>query len=225
MKVILLDIEGTTTPIDFVQKTLFPYARKQMANHVNSRLDKADLALLESEYQNDSSPDKPKWSTPPLEYLYWLMDIDRKSPALKSIQGKIWQKGYEEGMLKGELFPDVIPAINHWKSQGKRVAIYSSGSVLAQKLLFKYSRNGDISGLLDGYFDTAVGPKKEPESYKEIAKRLNLSTVEIVFISDMAAECEAAQKAGCEVRYSVRPGNKVEKSSFKCITSFEEIEI
>ncbi|MGH8015923.1 MAG: acireductone synthase [Candidatus Zixiibacteriota bacterium] len=223
MQVILLDIEGTTTPIDFVYKTLFPYARKRLNEFVESNPDKSDLKLLESEYQNDSSGEKPKWNIPPMDYLHWLMDQDRKSPALKSIQGKIWQAGYEDGSLKGELFPDVLPAIKRWKSIGKLVATYSSGSALAQKLLFKHSQNGDISGLIDGYFDTEVGPKKEAESYKMIAERLNLPAGEIVFISDVAAECEAAVKAGCQVRYSIRPGNKTEPVPFESITSFEEI--
>jgi enolase-phosphatase E1 len=224
MQVILLDIEGTTTPVDFVYQTLFPYARKRLDKFASSRLDDADFKLLEVEYQNDSSPSKPTWAIPPLTYLYWLMDQDRKSPALKSIQGKIWKAGYEDGSLKGEVFPDVVPAIKRWKALGKRVCIYSSGSVLAQKLLFKYCQAGDISALIDGYFDTAVGPKKESHSYKEIAKRLGVLTSELLFISDSAAECAAAEKAGCLVRYSIRPGNNVEKVSFERVESFEEIE-
>jgi enolase-phosphatase E1 len=223
MKVILLDIEGTTTPIDFVYKTLFPFARKRLSDFVSTQLDKSDLIQLEAEFKSEASSSKPEWNLPPTDYLYWLMDQDRKSPALKSIQGKIWQAGYENGTLKGELFPDVLPAIKKWKSEGKKVAIYSSGSVLAQKLLFKHSQNGDISGLIDAYFDTETGPKKVADSYKKIAKRLNLAAPEIVFISDSAAECQAALDAGYQVRYSVRPGNKVEPVSFEQVTSFEEI--
>jgi enolase-phosphatase E1 len=225
MKAILLDVEGTTTPIDFVYKTLFPFARKRMKDYATDKLDNSDLSLLKSEFLGDNSPDKPDWSIPPIDYLYWLMEIDRKSPALKSIQGKIWQEGYENGIIRGELFPDVFPAIKLWKSRGIKVAIYSSGSILAQKLLFKHSQSGDISILIDGYFDTTIGPKKEPESYKEISKRLNLPAGEIVFISDMAAECEAAKKAECGVRYSIRPGNNVEAVPFKSIRTFEEIEL
>lgn len=220
-----MDIEGTTTPIDFVYNTLFPFARKRMNAYVSKELNKSDLKLLESEYKSDNSPSKPEWNLPPVDYLLWLMDHDRKSPALKCIQGKIWKDGYQNGSLKGELFADVLPAIKRWKALGIKVAIYSSGSVLAQKLLFKHSQNGDISGLIDGYFDTGVGSKKQLESYIEIAKRLIVSTGEILFISDSAQECEAAAKAGCEVRYSVRPGNKVEAVPFKRINSFEEISI
>ena len=223
MQVILLDIEGTTTPIDFVYQTLFPYARKRLNQFVSTKLDKPDLQLLETEYRNDHSASKPRWHMPPIDYLLWLMERDRKSPALKSIQGKVWQAGYEDGSLKGELYPDVLPAIKRWKAQKKRVAIYSSGSVLAQKLLFKHNRFGDISKMIDGYFDTGVGPKKEPESYCEIARQLKVPTYEILFISDSAAECAAAAKAGCLVRYSVRPGNNVEQVSFERIESLEEI--
>ncbi len=223
MQVILLDIEGTTTPIDFVYKTLFPYARKRLDEFVSTMLDKADLQLLEKEYRIDKSPSKPSFEIPPTKYLHWLMELDIKSPALKSIQGKIWKAGYENGSLKGEVFPDVVPSIKRWKAQRKRVAMYSSGSVLAQKLLFKYNQHGDISGLIDDYFDTEVGPKKEADSYFEIGKRMNVPTKEILFISDSAAECQAAEKAGCLVRYSVRPGNTVEKCPFVHIQSFEEI--
>ena len=223
MQVILLDIEGTTTPVNFVYETLFPYARECLGEFVSKRLDPADLKQLNIEYQNDSTPVKPKWEIPPIFYLFWLMDQDKKSPSLKSIQGQIWQTGYENGSIKGEVFPDVLPALKKWKEQKKRVAIYSSGSVLAQKLLFKYNRNGDISKMIDAYFDTAVGPKKEPHSYNEIAKRMDVRCSDILFISDSAAECVAAKVAGCQVRYSVRPGNKVEKVSFECIESFEEI--
>ncbi len=218
-----MDIEGTTTPIDFVYQTLFPYAHKRLNEFVADKLEKTDLHLLEIEYRGDNSLSKPAWEIPPSKYLHWLMEQDRKSPALKNIQGKIWKAGYEDGSLKGEVFPDVVPAIKRWKAQGKRVAIYSSGSVLAQKLLFKYNRAGDISKMIDGYFDTQVGPKKEAASYVEIAKRLDVPTAEILFISDSAAECAAAEKARCLVRYSVRPGNNVEQVSFECVESFEEI--
>ncbi len=223
MQVILLDIEGTTTPIDFVYQTLFPYARQRLNEFVSAQFDPADLKQLETEYQSDSTPSKPNWQSPPIAYLIWLMDYDMKSPALKSIQGKIWKAGYEDGSLKGEVFPDVVPAMKSWKAQRKRVAIYSSGSVLAQKLLFKYSQHGDISNLINSYFDTEVGPKKEADSYFEIGKRMNVPTKEILFISDSAAECAAAKIAGCPVRYSVRPGNKAEEVLFEQIESFEEI--
>ena len=223
MQVILLDIEGTTTPLDFVYETLFPFARNRLDKFVTSQLDDADLKQLDTEYRNDSAPSKPNWEIPPIQYLYWLMEQDRKSPALKSIQGKIWKAGYEDGSLKGEFFPDVVPAVKRWKAQGKRVAIYSSGSVLAQKLLFKYNRFGDISKMIDDYFDTEIGSKKEPESYMEIAKRLDVPTSEILFITDSAAECTAAEKAGNLVRYSVRPGNKIEQVLFQRLESFEEI--
>lgn len=223
MKVILLDIEGTTTPVDFVYKTLFPYARKRLDEYLKTSSDSEDIKKLKGEYENDSTADKPDWDIPPIKYLYFLMDNDIKSPALKSIQGKIWKEGYGNGALKGELFSDVVPAIKRWNEKKQQVAIYSSGSVLAQKLLFKHSQYGDISKLIDGYFDTGLGPKKESGSYTEIAKRLKVNTSEMLFVSDSAAECEAAQKAGCDVRYSVRPGNKVESVSFKQIESFEEL--
>lgn len=222
---ILLDIEGTTTPIDFVYSTLFPYARKRLDDFARTELSPEDLSQLEREYQTESDRSRPDWTNPPTAYLNWLADQDRKSSGLKSVQGKIWKAGYENGSLRGQLFADIVPAIKRWKAGGKRVCIYSSGSVLAQKLIFGYSTEGDLSGFIDRYFDTAVGPKGESASYRTIAGRMHVATEEMLFISDSAAECTAAQHAGCRVLYSIRPGNKVESAPFDSVTNFGEVEL
>ncbi len=225
MSVILLDIEGTTTPIDFVYGTLFPYARKKLMTMTAADFEQDDLDRIAREFEIDGDNSKPPITNSPVNYLLSLMDKDRKSPALKSIQGKIWESGYLDGALQGEIFPDVVPALKNWRAEGRQVGIYSSGSILAQKLLFTHSTAGDLTTLIDAYFDTEVGPKNDPDSYQRIAGRLGVECPRVLFISDSAAECEAAQKAGCPVRYSVRPGNRAEESAFESVHNFQEVKI
>jgi enolase-phosphatase E1 len=141
-----------------------------------------------------------------LEYIYWLMDRDRKSTALKSLQGKIWKTGFESDELKGELFPDVPAALKRWSEQA-RVAIYSSGSIAAQQLLFRYSNFGDLTSFIAAHFDTRTGPKRESASYVAIADQLQVSSGAVLFLSDAVPELDAAREAGCETRLVVREGN------------------
>lgn len=203
----LLDIEGTTTPIDFVTRTLFPYARARLSrfveeHHGDPQLQQ-DAALLAAEFEADLTRDSEPaaWSERPspigmAPYLEWLMDRDRKSTGLKSIQGRIWEEGYRSGELKGELYPDVESAMRRWKEEGARIAIFSSGSVLAQKLLFAHSVNGDLTPLIDDYFDTTTGPKRESPSYYVIAASLHCSPENVLFLSDVPDEVEAAKATG-----------------------------
>lgn len=194
----LLDIEGTTTPIDFVAKTLFPYA----SAHVNEFLDihpcEEDLKLLRAEHSRDELAISWEEGESPVPYLQQLIERDVKSSALKSIQGKLWQKGYENGEIKATIYPDVEPAIDSWRAAGLKVYIYSSGSVLAQKLLFGHLETGSILEKLDGFFDTAVGAKHDRESYLGISRQIQLEPEAIHFLSDRDVEIEAARSAGCK---------------------------
>lgn len=201
----LLDIEGTTTPIDFVTRTLFPYARARLAEFLALPFEiiGEDIALLANELAGDADYSGPK---EPLPYLEFLMDRDRKSTALKSIQGKIWQKGYESGEIKGEVYEDVIPAITRWRATGAQIYIYSSGSVLAQKLLFGHLPGGSILHLFDGHFDTLVGGKKEAASYTRIASEIGFEPGEVHFLSDAVAEVEAARATGMQATLVDRTG-------------------
>jgi enolase-phosphatase E1 len=206
---LLLDIEGTTTPISFVYETLFPYARTHVAAFVESS--GVDLSGLWTEYEGDIASDKPRWVGPRdrtdgVSYLLWLMSRDRKSTALKAIQGRIWQAGYEAGELRGEVFPDVPPAFSRWRGQGRAISLFSSGSVLAQKLLFSTVPSGDLRPHLSAYFDTTTGPKDEPGSYARIASSLGLPPSEVLFISDSRPEVDAARKAGMDALLSARSG-------------------
>jgi len=202
---ILLDIEGTTTPIFFVYDVLFPFARKHLAGY----LPQADLSDLQNEYQEDvrRGQNPPEWSSPPVRYVEWLMDQDRKSTALKKIQGEIWLAGYQKGELRSEVFPDVPTALQRWRNKDVDVRIFSSGSILAQRLLFSHTHAGDLTRFLNGYFDTTTGSKSDPRSYTEIAKGFGLASSDVLFISDVTGELDAARAAGMKTLLCVRPGN------------------
>ncbi len=233
MKAILLDIEGTTTPIDFVHQRLFPFAQERMAEFVEKNFSALgdEIKSLKIEYKEDYAEEfyvkEFDENAPALvaDYLNFLIAEDRKSTVLKSIQGKIWQAGYEAGELKSEVFPDVLRAFERWREQGKAIAIYSSGSVLAQKLIFRYSICGDLTAFIADYFDTNVGGKKESESYRKIAVAFNLPATEILFVSDVEAELDAAKAAGMETILSIRKGNAPLDSdtAHQSVKSFDEI--
>jgi enolase-phosphatase E1 len=230
----LLDIEGTTAPISFVYETLFPHARAHLKQFLEEHAEDEelhqDLELLIKENQSEKSNAAPLISevrsiSQAYDYLIWLMGEDRKSPALKSIQGKIWAQGYASGQLKSILFADVPSALERWHSEGRRIAIYSSGSVLAQKLIFQHSQAGDLRSWIDAYFDTATGAKIDAASYGRIAEQLNVKPEEILFLSDSPAELDAAASAGLNIRLAVRPGNKPVSSSIQHqpVFSFDEL--
>jgi enolase-phosphatase E1 len=150
------------------------------------------------------------------------MDQDRKSTALKKLQGEIWRAGYERGELHGEVFPDVPPALERWHRQNIDVRIFSSGSILAQRLIFSTTRAGDLTRFLNGYFDTTTGPKNEASSYQQIAQEFGLAAGEIVFVSDVTRELDAARSAGMKTLLCVRPGNHPQPAhNHTTITTFD----
>lgn len=212
---ILLDIEGTTTPIAFVHDVLFTYARQHVQDYLvqHSNTLTGEIALLRDEHTRDtgSGAEPPVITDDPASiasYVHWLIDRDRKSTGLKSLQGKIWREGYTSGTLKAQVFDDVRPAFERWHNSGLRISIFSSGSALAQQLLFAHTEDGDLTAFISDYFDTNVGAKGDAESYRRIANEMNLQPGEILFISDVATELEAANEAGMKTRLSIRPGNK-----------------
>lgn len=233
MSGILLDIEGTTTPIAFVHEVLFSYARANVRSFLDANFEadevRADLALLRDEKAVDVNEGRYPASLDDVEsvatYIEWLIARDRKSTGLKSLQGKIWQQGYEDGSLKSQVFPDVLPAFERWYEAGLRICIFSSGSVLAQKLLFAHTEAGDLTRYISDYFDTNVGAKGEAESYRKIASAMNFQASEILFISDVTRELEAASEAGMRVLLSIRPGNAKQESAerFQAIRNFDQV--
>jgi enolase-phosphatase E1 len=232
--VILLDIEGTTTPVNYVFSVLFPFARDHVAEFLATQGQEADvqsdLQELKSEYDADVAHGLlvPKWQgsevTAAVPYIHYLIEIDRKSTGLKSLEGKIWAQGYLEGKLRSKIFSDVKPAFQRWRMVGKRLFIFSSGSVQAQQLLFRYTEAGDLTGFLNGYFDTRTGPKKEADSYRKIADEIGFSSNQILFISDVTSELRAAQTAGMQTLFSWRPGNhSSEPEEFTMIQNFDNV--
>jgi len=179
---VLLDVEGTTTPADFVYQVLFPYARTHLksylARHEGRDEVRANIAVLREEHATDERQGlrPPLFSADPFPngsvaaYVLWLMDRDRKSPGLKALQGRIWEAGYREGALVGQVFPDVPGAFARWRAQGRNIAIFSSGSVLAQKLLFAHTPSGDLTSRIGSHFDTTTGAKADAGSYRVIGQ-------------------------------------------------------
>ena len=232
---VLLDIEGTTTPMAFVYDVLFPFARTGLEGYLRQRARdpqlRETLGPLRAEWQEDAQRGEapPAWDErAPMSaaaYLFWLMDRDRKSPTLKRIQGEIWETGFRAGTLRGEMFPDVAPALARWRESRVDVAIYSSGSVLAQRLMFGASTAGDLTPFISSFFDTAVGPKRSPESYRRIAGATRRSPGQILFVSDVPEELDAASADGCQILLAVRPGNRPVEGpeALDEISSFDEI--
>jgi enolase-phosphatase E1 len=239
ISVILLDIEGTTTPISFVADVLFAYARARvkdfLASHFSDERVRLDLVGLYEE----NAADLHRGLNPPLlrdashesqlemivDYVHWLMDQDRKSTPLKSLQGRIWEEGYRAGELRGQVYEDVPRALERWRSQGKTICIYSSGSALAQRLLFAHTEAGDLTRFISEYFDTNTGAKRDAESYRRIAAACKHTPSEIVFISDVDAELDAARLAGLQTLLCIRPGNPPQSNAaaHPAIHTFDEI--
>ncbi|MGD0570126.1 MAG: acireductone synthase [Candidatus Sulfotelmatobacter sp.] len=237
-RTVLLDIEGTTTSIDFVFNVLFPYARSHCGEFLTqhaSRLDvRADLTALCDEnmrdVRNGLNPPQLCADTPETEreslvtYIEWLIAHDRKSTPLKLLQGKIWEEGYRSGQLHGHVFEDVPRALNRWQEQKRNTCIFSSGSVLAQRLLFAHTTGGDLTSHISHFFDTTTGPKTDVQSYQIIARSLQLLPGEIVFISDVTAELDAAQSAGLQTLLCQRAGNRPQPmSAHRRIRSLDEV--
>jgi len=231
-KAFLLDIEGTTTPLDFVARVLFPHARARvgeyLARHFGEAETSHDVRGLAAEHLRDTAAGRtpPPWAHTPTAvavYACWLMDEDRKLTALKALQGRIWEEGYGTGQLQGVVYEDVPRALARWQRAGFPVAIFSSGSVLAQKLLFAHSNSGDLTPFLAAYFDTTTGPKREAASYCAIATALHQTLREVLFVSDVAAELDAARAAGLETALCVREGSGPGHSSHRVIRSFDDL--
>jgi enolase-phosphatase E1 len=196
-RAILLDVEGTTTSIDFVHGALFPHARARMAAFVAAR--SADPAVRAALDEVSALEGRPLDDAAAVATLLQWMDQDRKATPLKALQGMIWREGYDSGALRGHLYDDAAEALRAWHARGISLYVYSSGSVLAQRLLFAHSDHGDLSPLFSGHFDTQSGGKREAASYSRIAGAIGVPAAEVLFASDVAAELEAARASGMRV--------------------------
>ena len=206
---VLLDIEGTTTAISFVYDALFPYAARRLPSFVREHWQDAAVAKAAQAVLADALP--AERSLPEVEAVVAIlqrqMAADIKATGLKQLQGLVWREGYESGQVKGHVYADVPVAFARWQAAGIPVAIYSSGSVLAQQLLFRHSVAGDLTPFLACHYDTITGPKREAQSYRAIAKAWQCDPQDILFATDQPAEAEAARGAGCRAVVLMRPGN------------------
>ena len=235
---ILLDIEGTTSSVSFVYDVMFPFVRRELDEYLHANWSSAtlnevcDLIAKDAGYEsfiawcgNETEVGKPQQLL--REEVFRLMDGDVKATGLKTLQGLIWRSGFESGEMRAHIYDDVLPAIQAWNDVGCDVRIFSSGSIAAQKLFFGHTVVGNMLHLFRGHYDTTVGPKKEAASYRAIAKDFGLPATQILFLSDVPAELEAAHAAGLQTCLCKRLGNaKVAAGhGHPEITSFDQIEL
>lgn len=223
IRAIVTDIEGTTSDIRFVHQVLFPYARERLAEFIRSHANDAEVAAplvaLRAEIAQPDADNELLITT-----LYRFMDEDRKSTALKALQGIIWRSGYHNGDFQGHLYPEVAEQLAAWQQQGLKLFVYSSGSVEAQKLLFGYSEAGDLQPLFSGYFDTHVGAKRESTSYQNIAQAIGLEPGELLFLSDIHQELDAARLAGWHTCQLIRDDADPQSQHLQ-VNRFDHIEL
>lgn len=237
---ILLDIEGTTCPFDFVKDTLFPYAANQLDSFLDKESDNPKvqrlLQSIEHAWEDESDDEarhlalaarmggKVSTAEQLRPYLKWLIRNDKKLTPLKDLQGLIWERGYQTGHLCAPLFEDVPPALRRWKFMGMELGVYSSGSVKAQQLLYSHSTAGNLQPLFSAWFDTRIGAKQQANSYSTIANQLQVNPEHILFISDDIEELHAANAAGMQPLLSDRPGNPSrEAGTYPVVQSFAAI--
>lgn len=225
IRAVVTDIEGTTSSISFVKDVLFPYARKRLPAFVVTHADRADV----QHWLHEAAREANLISATQQEMIALLqrwIDEDRKSTALKALQGMIWQEGYREEAFRAHVYADTAPALEKWKKQGVDLYVYSSGSVPAQKLFFAHCEAGDLTPLFCGYFDTETGPKRAAESYRRIAAAIGRPARDILFLSDVTEELDAARSAGMHTTLLARaPAVCPAGSSHPCVADFAAIDL
>jgi len=208
IKAILTDIEGTTSAVSFVFDVLFPYAAKHLPDFVRQHAERADVVEQLAAVRADSGETGAD-AERVIEILLEWIAADRKATPLKALQGMVWEHGYQAGQLKGHVYPDAVEALQRWHAEGYQLFVYSSGSIQAQKLIFGCSEAGDLSPLFSGYFDTTSGPKREAASYQRITQAIGVQASEIVFLSDIVEELDAARQAGMATCGLAREGGEL----------------
>ena len=203
---IVTDIEGTTSAISFVKDVLFPYADKHLDAYVAAHRNEPLVARAMSEAVVEAAIGEAA-DARILEYLHAWIAEDRKSTPLKTLQGLIWAEGYAQGHLQGHVYPDVPPVLRTWNDAGIELYVYSSGSIVAQKVLFAHTFAGDLTPLFTDHFDTTTGSKREAASYAEIAADTGFHPGEMLFLSDTEEELDAARAAGLQTARLLRPAD------------------
>ncbi|WP_225772554.1 acireductone synthase [Pseudomonas sp. Marseille-Q5115] len=222
IKAILTDIEGTTSAVSFVYDVLFPFAASRLPGFLREHQAAPTVAAqIEAVRAEAGEPSADLDQV--IEILLGWMREDRKVTPLKALQGQIWQKGYESGELKGHVYPDAVAALKQWHAKGYRLYVYSSGSIQAQKLIFGCSEAGDLTGLFSGYFDTTSGGKRDGESYRVIASAIDVAPQQVLFLSDVTAELDAAREAGMATCGLAREGEL--EADHPVVASFDRIDV
>ena len=229
IKAILTDIEGTTSSISFVKDILFPYAEKNLPTFIRANRQKNSVRKELNEVAKIS--DIPSHNVEALitKLIEW-MKADKKTTPLKSLQGMIWKKGYKNADYKAHIYNDAIQKLVEWREKNIKIFVYSSGSIQAQKLFFQYSLYGDARSLFNDYFDTTIGIKKNQDSYKKISQAIGISSGQILFLSDIESELNAAKNVGYDTCWVIRPDDsevdiETIQSDHQVVSSFHDIKI
>lgn len=222
IKAILTDIEGTTSAVSFVYDVLFPFAASRLPGFLREHQATPTVAAQIEAVRGEAGEPGADLDQV-IEILLGWMREDRKATPLKALQGQVWQKGYESGELKGHVYPDAVAALKQWHTEGYRLYVYSSGSIQAQKLIFGCSEAGDLTGLFSGYFDTTSGGKRDAESYRTIASAIDVAPEQVLFLSDVTAELDAAREAGMATCGLAREGEL--EADHPVVTSFDRIDV
>lgn len=223
IKAVITDIEGTTSSLSFVKDVLFPYARRHLADFVKQHAEDPQVKALLADACAEAGI-QPDIDAVIAQLIRWI-DEDKKATPLKSLQGLIWEAGYRQGGFKGHVYPDAALKLRAWKAQGLDLYVYSSGSVYAQTLLFAHTEYGDLTPLFSGYFDTHIGGKRERDAYQKIADAIGLPTGQLLFLSDIKEELDAAKAAGLNTLWLVRDGALAEHAEHRQVRTFDDIRI
>lgn len=206
IRAVLTDIEGTTSSISFVKEVLFPYAAQHLAAYLRTRQEQPAVQQQLEQIWSEHPQCKGNIDATIALLQGWIENDEKRTP-LKNLQGMIWREGYESGAYKAHIYPDAEQCLLRWQQQGLDLYVYSSGSIEAQKLFFRYSTAGDLGGLFKAFFDTTSGPKQSPDSYRNIVKAIRTPANEVLFLSDIEAELDAAAEAGLQTCWLLRPAD------------------
>ncbi|WP_411728463.1 acireductone synthase [Methyloglobulus sp.] len=223
IKAIVTDIEGTTSSLSFVKDVLFPYARGKLPDYVRQHLNEPYVKQLLADTCHEAGA-KLNIEAAIAQLIQWI-DQDKKITSLKALQGLIWEAGYKQGDFKSHLYQDAIDNLKAWKAKGIFLYVYSSGSVLAQKLLFAHTDSGDLTPLFSGYFDTTIGGKKESDSYRKIAEEIGYPAHNILFLSDIKEELDAAKAIGYKTIWLTRDHGPDVHAEHRQVSCFDDIEL
>jgi len=221
IKAIVTDIEGTTSSLSFVKDVLFPYARERMAEFLRAHAQEPRVRREIEEARNVCGQNMNEAQV--AEQLIQWIDEDKKITPLKALQGMIWEDGYKKGAFKGHVYEDAERNLKKWKSAGIALYVFSSGSVQAQKLLFAHTEYGDLTLLFSGYFDTNIGNKREAASYRRIAETIGCLPRDVLFLSDIKEELDAARAAGMQTVWLMRDGAPETATPHRQVINFDAI--